>query len=261
MRKISEMRAETVNEVKSDFNKLYSRGFKGTNDAKMLVNYALAINGFGYSPLSFISMIPLKTLGKINGIENMYDYFEIDNIEEFEDKFIMDHKLGEKVTNDKKKLLDNDGNLFEYPSTSRILTYTTFKTGNVYNYKKVKEQNNGKSLYMAVGGSGVSKDLYDIIDENITTPDIMDIIEDPSTLSEQQLKDKNAELAENRKNFIESIVDDVVKIYNKEGLDINDATKESIVELMSDKSKLGRYYSLNTNPLDNYSPIAIDWCK
>lgn len=261
MRKISEMRAETVNEVKSDFNKLYSRGFKGTNDAKMLVDYALAINGFGYSPLSFISMIPLKTLGKINGIENMYDYFEIDNIEEFEDKFIMDHKLGEKVTNDKKKLLDNDGNLFEYPSTSRILTYTTFKTGNVYNYKKVKEQNNGKSLYMAVGGSGVSKDLYDIIDENITTPDIMDIVEDPSTLSEQQLKDKNAELAENRKNFIESIVDDVVKIYNKEGLDINDATKESIVELMSDKSKLGRYYSLNTNPLDNYSPITIDWCK
>ena len=261
MRKISEMRAETVNEVKSDFNKLYSRGFRASNDAKMLINYALAINGFGYSPLSFISMIPLKTLGKINGIENMYDYFEIDNIEEFEDKFVIDHKLGEKVTYDKQKLLDNDGNLFEYPSTNRILTYTNFKTGNVYNYKKVKEQDNGNSLYMVVGGSGVSKDLYDIIDENITTPDIMDIVDDPSILSEQQLEDKKAELAENRKNFIESIVDDVVKIYNKEGLDINDATKESIVELMSDQSKLGRYYSLNTNPLDNYSPIAIDWCK
>lgn len=243
IRNISEMRSETVNEVKSAFNELFS-SMSGRKDANDLIHYTLCINGFGYSPLSFISMIPLKSMAKIKGIDSLYQFFEIDNLDEFEDDFIINNKLVERVDYKKQNLVNYDGE-FLYPSTSKIISCTESNkfTGEkiLHYFKKVMEIGDGTSVYtiMEDKNSKPNDKLYDIINNEIMPDEI---------------------LGNDRSEMIESIVADVVKEYNKQGLDIDNVTADNIKEMFS-KGKAGRFYSLNSNPLENYSPISIEWCN
>lgn len=243
IRNISEMRSETVNEVKSAFNELFS-SMSGRKDASDLIHYTLCINGFGYSPLSFISMIPLKSMAKIKGIDSLYQFFEIDNLDEFEDDFIISNKLVERVDYKKQNLVNYYGE-FLYPSTSKIISCTEFNkfTGEkiLHYFKKVMEKGDGTSVYtiMEDKNSKPNDKLYDIINNEIMPDEI---------------------LGNDRSEMIESIVADVVKEYNQQGLDIDNVTADNIKEMFSE-GKAGRFYSLNSNPLENYSPISIEWCN
>ena len=90
MKNIADMRSETINDVKQAFDDLYEN-LDSRKDAMELIKYTMCVNGFGYDPRSFISMIPIKTIAKLGGIENVYNFFEIDHIDDFRNRFIIDN--------------------------------------------------------------------------------------------------------------------------------------------------------------------------
>lgn len=242
IRNISDMRAETINEVKSSFNKLYS-SFTGSKDAQDLIMYSLCINGFGYSPLSFISMIPIKSLSKVSGMENLYRFFEIDNIDKFEDDFIIKNDLAERVS-ETRLAKYHTSKEFKFPSKSKLLVLKDKENGAVVYYKKLYETSDGMSWYTDYENTSrkfANDKIYDILNDDIIP----------------------AEITENREQVIESVAENVIKEYNRLGENIDDATKDSIISLFSgrDNSNLARYYNMDENVLDNYSPMNIDWCK
>jgi hypothetical protein len=110
------MRAETVNEVKEAFNQLYSN-ISSYRDAMDLIRYTLCVNGFGYDPRSFVSMIPIKTLAKVKGIENIFEFFEIDKLDNFEDNFIIKNDLVDYSV----KIPSKHDNVFFMPTKSKII--------------------------------------------------------------------------------------------------------------------------------------------
>lgn len=242
IKNIADMRSETVNDVKQAFNDLYDDP-ESMNDALSLIKYAICVNGFGYDPRSFISMIPIKTLAAIGGIENMYDFFEIDHLDDFENKFIIDNDLVDYSFNIPK--YDKEKPLFRIDgATSKIIgvrekyMYGT-KIPAEY-YKKVYENAFG-CFYTSIDNEkelgGIESKIYDTIDKNILSQD--------TNLEDGQ---------------INAIVEDVMKsiITNKIALDALD--KDAIISVLKDKVSLGRYYNINSDPITDYAPIAIEFC-
>ena len=242
IKNIADMRSETVNDVKQAFNDLYDAP-ESMNDALSLIKYAICVNGFGYDQRSFISMIPIKTLAAIGGIENMYDFFEIDHLDDFENNFIIDNDLVDYSFNipnyDKEKpLFRIDG------ATSKIIgVREKYMLGNkipAEYYKKVYENPFG-CFYTSIDKEkelgGIESKIYDTIDKDILSQD--------TDLENEQ---------------INAIVEDVMKstITNKIALEALD--KDAIISVLKDKVSLGRYYNINSDPMTDYAPIAIEFC-
>ena len=242
IKNIADMRSETVNDVKQAFNDLYDDP-ESMNDALSLIKYAICVNGFGYDPRSFISMIPIKTLAAIGGIENMYDFFEIDHLDDFENNFIIDNDLVDYSFNipnyDKEKpLFRIDG------ATSKIIgvreKYMFGTKIPAEYYKKVYENAFG-CFYTPIDNEkeleGIESKIYNTIDKDILSQD--------TNLEDGQ---------------INAIVEDVMKsiITNKISLDALD--KDAIISVLKDKVSLGRYYNINSDPITDYAPIAIEFC-
>ena len=59
---------------------------------------------------------------------------------------------------------------------------------------------------------------------------------------------------------IESLVDNILKDANERGLSVSELSKDAIKQILSEKNSLGRYFSLNGNPMSDYAPIAVEWC-
>ena len=253
---IADMRFDTVNEVKAAFNDLYN-DFESMQDAIDLIHYTLCINGFGYDPRSYISMIPIKTLAQQNGMENLYKFFEIDNIEKFEDDFILENKLFEQISPERLGFKDKKS----IPSTlelknisSKIIKINGNRFVSDRYWKKMYENEDGTSYYQEVEIEAnedgelefvhtdvltdSQKDIYNILDKEIISPDV----------------------SENREEVISNIVESIINTYQKNGRDISDIDKKAIIETLSDTNNIGRFFNLNADPMNIYQPIAIDFC-
>lgn len=252
---IADMRFETVNDVKAAFNDLYNDPFS-MQDAIDLIHYTLCVNGFGYDPRSFISMIPIKTLAQQDGMENLYQYFEIDNIEDFEDRFILENNLVEKVSTkqlgfEKKNQIQDELVLSKSNVHSKIIklegsekypdrywrkVYEDERC-NFYQEINVVEDNNGNLSVEHKNEQKYGTQLQKLLDENIISAN-----------------------TENKKELLSSMVESVVKTFQEEGIDVSNIDKDAVIEVLSDTTKMGRYFNLNADPMSVYDPIAIDFC-
>lgn len=236
IKKIADMRSETVNAVKQAFDDLYMNPMS-KKDALELVKYSLCVKGFGYDPRSFMSVIPIKTISEIPGIESMYDYFEIDNLDAFENKFIVDNKLYDMNTSsyfDKKT-----GELIA-KSHNKILAKKVFGQSEPEIFIKVYTDSQGNSHYTSTSRnkSKAENTLFDYLDSEV--------------LGDNTYYDEKT---------IESLVDNILKDANERGLPVTELSKEAIKQILSEKNSIGRYFSLNNGyPMRDYAPIAVEWC-
>lgn len=239
VRNIADLRPETINEIKAGFYNLYNNAVS-FNDANDLIHYTLATDGFKYSPTSFLSVIPVEILNKMPGMNDIFNYFEIDNIERFEDKFILQNGL---IEYDKEKIKKNTNYIYR-KSDSRFI-----KNGNSYFKKNANAPKDPKLGYR-----------YDVFAYDLTDP----MTGDKSLvyINSDKNYDKSIDeivsdlVVDKDKNRISEIVDSVVENLPN-GAEIN---KESIAKVLSENSNIGRFFSIDGNPLDNYEPISIEWC-
>lgn len=238
VRNIADLRPETINEIKAGFYNLYNNAVS-FNDANDLIHYTLATDGFRYSPTSFLSVIPVEILDKMPGMNDIFNYFEIENIERFEDEYILKTGL---IEYDKDKNVKS--NYIYRKSDSRFI-----KNGSAYYKKNMNTPKDPKLGYK-----------YEIFARDV---------EDPMT------GDKSIVYMNSEKNYdksIDEIVSDLVvdkdpnrirEIVNSvvenlpNGADIN---SETISKVLLENNNIGRFFSLDGNPLDNYEPISIEWC-
>ena len=236
IKKIADMRSETVNAVKQAFDDLYMNPMS-RKDALELVKYSLCVKGFGYDPRSFMSVIPIKTISEIPGIESMYDYFEIDNLDAFENKFIVDNKLYDMNTS---SYFDKKTGELVAKSHNKILAKKVFGQSEPEIFIKVYTDSQGNSHYTSTSRnkSKAENKLFDYLDDEV--------------LGDNTYYDEKT---------IESLVDNILKDANERGLPVTELSKEAIKRILSEKNSLGRYFSLNNgDPMRDYSPIAVEWC-
>jgi len=259
MKNIADMRAETVNEVKEAFNELFSNPYSN-EDAVELIKYALCVNGFGYDPRSFISMIPIKTLSQIEGIQNIFNYFEIDNLDNFENEFIVKNDLVDYSLRLPKEL----PTVFKTPSKSKIIgtrpyTYTDYKTKLEVRvpgryFVKLYETEDG-AYYTEYKGEVKNPDykdkIYEILDNEVISLQI------GSYTYNQRDYDVDEE---KREEAINNLVDNVIREANEQGIDLSNIDKETVMKVLSDDNSLGRFFNLNADPMSVYDPISIQWC-
>lgn len=261
IKNIADMRAETVNEVKEAFNQLYSN-ISSYRDAMDLIRYTLCVNGFGYDPRSFVSMIPIKTLAKVKGIENIFEFFEIDKLDNFEDNFIIKNDLVDYSV----KIPSKHDNVFFMPTKSKIIgkrggkDFMGFKVDPTY-YKKLYETKDG-AYYVSMKEKeqpDTHDKIYEVFDKEIVSNWLGAVTDEEGNFEYDS--DENLEVDEEvRKNSLKAIVDDVMKEAALQGLDTQTVTKEDLIKILNSENALGRYFNLDADPMSVYEPIAIEFC-
>lgn len=261
IKNIADMRAETVNEVKEAFNQLYSN-ISSYRDAMDLIRYTLCVNGFGYDPRSFVSMIPIKTLAKVKGIENVFEFFEIDKLDNFEDNFIIKNDLVDYSV----KIPSKHDNVFFMPTKSKIIgkrggkDFMGFKVDPTY-YKKLYETKDG-AYYVSMKEKeqpDTHDKIYEVFDKEIVS-NWLGAVTDEEGNFEYDANDELEVDEDVRKNSLKAIVDDVMKEAALQGLDTQTVTKEDLVKILNSENALGRYFNLDADPMSVYEPIAIEFC-
>lgn len=261
IKNIADMRAETVNEVKEAFNQLYSN-ISSYKDAMDLIRYTLCVNGFGYDPRSFVSMIPIKTLAKVKGIDNVFEFFEIDKLDNFEDNFIIKNDLVDYSV----KIPSKHDNVFFMPTKSKIIgkrggkDFMGFKVAPTY-YKKLYETKDG-AYYVSMEEKeqpDTHDKIYEVFDKEIVS-NWLGAVTDEEGNFEYDANDELEVDEDVRKNSLKAIVDDVMKEAALQGLDTQTVTKEDLVKILNSENALGRYFNLDADPMSVYEPIAIEFC-
>lgn len=261
IKNIADMRAETVNEVKEAFNQLYSND-SSFSDAMDLIRYTLCVNGFGYDPRSFVSMIPIKTLANVKGIENIFEFFEIDKLDNFEDNFIIKNDLVDYSV----KIPSKHDNVFFMPTKSKIIgkrggkDFMGFKVDPTF-YKKLYETKDG-AYYVSMEEKeqpDTHDKIYEVFDKEIVS-NWLGAVTDEEGNFEYDANDELEVDEDVRKNSLKAIVDDVMKEAALQGLDTQTVTKEDLVKILNSENALGRYFNLDADPMSVYEPIAIEFC-
>ena len=268
---IADMRFETVNAVKAGFNELISND-ESYQDANDLLHYTLCVNGFGYDPRSFISLIPLKSIAQLKGINSLTRFFEIDNIDRFEDQFILDNDLEQIISykeyNDATKKIKDGMIPFKHrEKIIKVPEYNNEKTGQYraavylkkcyeaedgYSYYKpikVNEQtiskegmtNDGDSYnYKKIGKklskrtTGIQADIYKILDEDLVSLDT-------------------------QPDDFDALAESIIKGFNESNADLSVINKDTVLKVLK-STKLGRYFNINSDPMTDYEPIQVDFC-
>ena len=229
VKKSSSMRAGAINQLKADFEQLYFTP-ESHQDALDLLYYCLSVNGFGFSPQSFINLIPLSVLKSIDGIEQITDYIEMENLEDFEDRFIKSHGLAvNKNSVPNKKVKEG---VIKARSNGRYLVEYS-REGAMY-YKKTGTDKEGWSYY--------AQEDY----ANSTKADIVTILHDI---------DENATI-----EAMDKFADYIIRELNESGNKYDELSKETILEILKKNNEAKKMFSFDENPLDNYEPINVEWC-
>ncbi|MBR4324481.1 MAG: hypothetical protein IKP73_02995 [Bacteroidales bacterium] len=237
IKNIADMRAETVNEVKEAFNQLYSN-ISSYRDAMDLIRYTLCVNGFGYDPRSFVSMIPIKTLAKVKGIENVFEFFEIDKLDNFEDNFIIKNDLVDYNV----EIPNKHGDVFFMPTKSKIIGKRMEIEYDTICYKKVYEAQDGAyyTLMNEREKFNCNYKVFEMYDKEIVSNWLGAITDDEGNFK----YDSNDEVEideDEREEILESIVKSVMREASKQGRDLRFVSKEDAVKLLNSDNAIGRY--------------------
>ena len=268
---IADMRLETVNAVKAGFNELISND-ESYQDANDLLHYTLCVNGFGYDPRSFISLIPLKSIAQLKGINSLTHFFEIDNIDRFEDQFILDNDLEQSISykdyrEARQEIKDGMIPFKHREKIIKVPEYNNEETGQhraaVY-LKKCYEAEDGYSYYKLIkvneqtiskegmtndGDSynykkiekklskrttGIQADIYKILDEDLVSLDT-------------------------QPDDFDALAESIIKGFNESNADLSVINKDTVLKVLK-STKLGRYFNINSDPMTDYEPIQVDFC-